>query len=477
MSARFPELFVERYRRFIPDFDDFLAALSRPPARTVRVNTLKATRDEALAWLSDMNPEPLPWWDLALRVPGSGGLGKKLAHFLGLFYVQDAASMVPPLVLGPRPGERVLDLAAAPGSKTTQMSAMMANTGLVIANDYSRGRVRGLIGNVDRAGCLNVAICRMDGIKLGRELAGTCDRVLVDAPCSAEGTICRSDQALDRWSPASIEMFGRVQKGLIVAGYRALVPGGVMVYSTCTIAPEENEGTVAYLLSRYPEAELLPVEVDGFRMRPGLAGWEGRDYPGAVRNCRRILPQDNDTEAFFVALVRKPEEGTRVQGFQGSRGKTDKPRAAGPADREAVGPLVRRFGIPAPVFEPYRTLAGQGAVFIATPEVMAFDAVRPMRRGIRLCRVFPRSVKPTSWAMQSLGRRASRNVIDLDEDQAAALVNGAQLRPGAGVDVEDGFVIVRCRGFVVGVGLFRRPVLKSQIPGFRPVETPGENDG
>ncbi|MFO7638361.1 MAG: RsmB/NOP family class I SAM-dependent RNA methyltransferase [bacterium] len=301
-----PAEFVDRCARIVPDLDVFLEAMERPLLPTVRVNTLKATREEALDWLAGLEPEPVPWWELAFTLREGSGVGRRLEHFIGLVYAQDAASMVPPLVLAPEPGETVLDIAAAPGSKTTQMAAMMANRGLLIANDYSRGRVRGLIGNIDRAGCLNVCVCRMDGIKLARELESSCDRVLVDAPCTCEGILRRTASVLDRWSLDAIRRFERLQKGLIVAGYRALRPGGTMVYSTCTVAPEENEVVLGYLLERFPEAETLPVELAGFRMRSALAGWEGVEFPAPVANARRILPQDNDTEAFFVARVRKP---------------------------------------------------------------------------------------------------------------------------------------------------------------------------
>ncbi len=306
LRRRFPSAFIERYSQFIPDFDAFLDAMQRPLRRTFRVNTHKATREQILDLMADLNPEPLPWFELGFSLADGEGLGKRIEHFIGLIYVQEAASMAPPLVLQPQPGERVLDIAAAPGSKTTEMSAMMQNTGLVISNDPSPTRVRGLIGNVDRAGCLNVAVCRMDGVSLGRAVAGTCDRVLVDAPCSSEGTIRKSAQALDRWSVAAIERFPSIQKRLIVAGYLALKPGGSMVYSTCTVAPEENESVVAHLLNRHPEAEVVAAELPGLAMRPGLAEWQYERFPGPVSNCRRILPQDNDTEPFFLAMIRRP---------------------------------------------------------------------------------------------------------------------------------------------------------------------------
>ncbi|MGC9110658.1 MAG: RsmB/NOP family class I SAM-dependent RNA methyltransferase [candidate division WOR-3 bacterium] len=306
----FPADFVNRYEKFIPDFDEFLTAMLTPLPKVFRVNTIKANPEQVIPLVADLKPKPLPYLPGAYVAEEGAGLGKTLVHFLGLIYIQEAASMVPPLLLGPRPGERVLDLAAAPGSKTTQMAAMMKNQGLLIANDLSFHRLRGLIGNIDRMGCLNVVVCRADGVVLARQLAGTCDRVLVDAPCSSEGTIRKTREALRRWSLRGIENFSRVQKGLITAGYQALKPGGLMVYSTCTIAPEENEVVVAYLMKRFPEAEILPVTLENFRMRPALTEWEGNIFPPALERCRRILPQDNNTEAFFVALIRKPDDIT-----------------------------------------------------------------------------------------------------------------------------------------------------------------------
>ena len=133
-----------------------------------------------------------------------------------------------------------------------------------------------------------------------------------------------------------------------------------------------------------------------------------------------------------------------------------------------VRDLCERFGIPRAAFAELATVVGQETVFVATPEVMGFDTVRPMRRGIRLCRLFPHSVKPTTWAMQVLGRHATRNCVDVSRKQAVELIGGAQLE--VEVDVERGFVLIRCNGFTVGVGLYKRPVLKSQIPRYRPVE-------
>ena len=133
-----------------------------------------------------------------------------------------------------------------------------------------------------------------------------------------------------------------------------------------------------------------------------------------------------------------------------------------------VRELSERFGIPREAFDRLAAVEDQETVFVATPEVMEFDAVRPMRRGIRLARLYPYSLKPTTFGMQVLGRQATRNVIDLSDEQAKSLINGGTLN--ADVEADNGFVLVRWRGFVAGVGFYKRPVLKSQIPRFRPVE-------
>jgi NOL1/NOP2/sun family putative RNA methylase len=304
---RFPTEFVERYRQ-LGDIDALLEAMRRPLRRTARVNTLKATTAQVLALLADISPEVLPWYADGLILGDGAAVGRRLEHFLGLIYVQEAASMVPPLVLAPEPGDTVLDISAAPGSKTTQMAALMQNTGLIVANDSSPVRVRGLVGNIDRAGCLNVAVTRLDGIRLAQPLAGRCDRVLVDAPCSAEGTIRKSAQALEQWSLDAFARFATIQRGLLQAGYRCLKPGGRLVYSTCTLAPEENEGAVNWLLARESGAEVLDWDLSGLVTHPGVVEWQGERYDSTVARARRILPQDNDTEAFFVALIRKGED-------------------------------------------------------------------------------------------------------------------------------------------------------------------------
>jgi NOL1/NOP2/sun family putative RNA methylase len=303
--VRLPDQFLQRYSGIIPDFDAFLVSMATPVPTCIRLNPLKAEPERILSRLRELELMQLPWYELGYRLRYRESLGNRLEHFMGLFYVQEAASMLPPLVLDPQPGERILDVAAAPGSKTTQIAQMMNNTGIIVANDNNRRRIRGLTGNIDRAGALNVAVTCQPGQVFGKFLPGYFDRILLDAPCSAEGTIRKSLSALDVWSESSIERLARIQIGLLIAAYRALKPGGVMVYSTCTFAPEENEGALSYFFNRMPDARSEPVMLAGLKTRPPLASWREETYHTEVSRAVRVLPQDNDTEGFFLCRIRK----------------------------------------------------------------------------------------------------------------------------------------------------------------------------
>lgn len=288
----------------------FLQWMERSLKPVIRTNLLRISPDRLRARLEaqGFELEPLPLHAGIFRVKAwPFPLGNTLEHHLGYFYVQSLASLLPPLLLAPQPGERVLDLAAAPGSKTTQMSEMMANRGMIVANDIDRKRLRALVNNVDRMGALNVVITEMDGTRFGTTHTGFFHRVLLDAPCSALGTLHENREILRWWGFSKVRRLVGLQKKLILSAWDALMPGGVLVYSTCTLTPDENEEIVAYLLASREGVEILPLpELPGIRFRPGLTSWRDRTYPEVLARTGRLLPFENDTEGFFLALIRKP---------------------------------------------------------------------------------------------------------------------------------------------------------------------------
>jgi NOL1/NOP2/sun family putative RNA methylase len=361
--------------------------------------------------------------------------------------------MIPVIVLAPAPGEVVLDLCAAPGSKTTQIAQLMENTGLLVANEMSRKRIGGLIFNSKRCGLLNEAVISLRGQRIDKVFPEYFDRILIDAPCSAEGTIRRSKAVLYHWGLHNIRRMARIQKGLIVSGFRALRPGGTMVYSTCTIAPEENEAVVAYVLERFPEAELMPISIPHFKIRPGITEWNGESFDKRLEYCARILPQDNDTAPFFIAKITK-------RGMQKQRvdymGKIE-------FEGSAVELFDRRFGTEPKQFKGYSIFQNRGLSFISTPQVYSFWEVKAVRRGLEFGKIYGQDVKPDNDFIQIFGKKPSRNFCDIKQWQLKKFLKGETLKIQSQPGLSEGFVIVTYKKLPVAIGRYHGNELKSAV--------------
>ncbi|MBI5871961.1 NOL1/NOP2/sun family putative RNA methylase [archaeon] len=270
--------------------------------KSIRVNTIKTSIEEAKQKLSTCQLEQVPWCKEGFFIKGFA-IGNSLEHFLGHIYLQGAASMIPALVLEPKETDIVLDLCASPGSKTSQIASYMGNKGLIIANDVKISRMKPLVMNLQRCGVANTITSLMEG-KLFANFENTFDRVLVDAPCSGLGTIMKSKGTILSYNPNMLRKFSSIQKSLLCAGFEALKQGGTLVYSTCTIEPEENEGVVSALLERHSNAGIEQFEIPIKRSLP-ITSFDGKIYNEKVKNCLRIYPQDNFTEGFFVAKIKK----------------------------------------------------------------------------------------------------------------------------------------------------------------------------
>jgi NOL1/NOP2/sun family putative RNA methylase len=306
-DLEFKPKFIERYSQFtdFPTFKKWSLSFLR---RSIRVNTLKISVKDLTARLEDKwNLSPIPWCKEGFWIEHNKGerrdIGNLPEHALGYIYTQEAASMIPPLVLEPQPGDVVLDMAAAPGSKTTQIAQYMKNEGLLIANDYTANRMKPLSINLQRCGVSNTIVTKMYGQSF-RKAGIQFDRILVDAPCSGTGTIRKSLKTLLIWNPGMITRLSNTQKQLIEVAFQILKKGGTMVYSTCSLEPEEDEEVVDYLLGKYDNARLEPIDLPIKRSQPILE-FENKKYKDEIKKCLRIWPQDNDTEGFFVAKIRK----------------------------------------------------------------------------------------------------------------------------------------------------------------------------
>lgn len=307
-TPEFKQKFIDRYSQ-LTDFEVFKDISLRFLRRAIRVNTLKISVEDLKKRINtNWDLTPVPWCKEGFWIDHNGkheeyrrDVGNLIEHTLGYIFIQEPASMIPPVVLDPQPGEFILDMCASPGSKSTQIAQYMKNEGLLISNDYKMDRNKALALNIQRMGINNVTMTLGDGARFkGHQF----DRILVDAPCSGTGTIRKSLKTIKIWNPNMVRRLSRIQKGLLDTAFQNLKPGGTIVYSTCTLEPEEDEGTVSFLLRKYENAYTEPINLDIKAGEPVME-FEGFEYHEGVKNALRIWPQDNDTEGFFVCKIRK----------------------------------------------------------------------------------------------------------------------------------------------------------------------------
>jgi len=296
---------LERYEPLVDDFEAFMAACERPLPAAVRVNTIRTTIERAIEALADAGiaTERVDWHDDLLALPDDQP-GANWPYVHGWLHGQEEVSAVPAEVLDPQPGERVWDACAAPGSKTTQLAALMDDTGRIVATDNNLGRISALRSNAERLGVTNTAITNEDARNHSlKPFGGTeYDRALVDVPCSCEGTIRKNPDTLDEWSLEHVEGIAGAQKGILRRAVQATEPGGTVVYSTCTFAPEENEAVLDYVLEAEGGCRVVDYDL-ALAHRKGVTEWAGERFDPQVANTKRIYPHHNDTGGFFCAKL------------------------------------------------------------------------------------------------------------------------------------------------------------------------------
>lgn len=465
-----------RYRAVVDDFGAFADALHTPLPRVVWARPGRIDRS-ALARLfaeGGVASAPIAWDESALaltRQPGGASAltdrpGKHWGHWAGLFHVQEAASLVPVRVLAPRPGERVLDLCAAPGGKTARLALALEDRGTVVANDRSVERLAALSTTIARLGLRNVTCTSEDGTSYPLE-AGLFDRVLVDAPCSAEGN-ARKNATWRPPDPAFRASIAGVQRALVRRAARLCRPGGRIVYSTCTFAPEENEAVIDAVVRELDGAlRVLPIPpIAGLASSPGLTEWAGARWLPELAQALRLWPHVSGTGGFFVALLERTAGTAR-----------EPERAAGAAigvdarESAMLDRFTRAFGLGDDAFDALRVLdEGRYA------RVVAADHAPPV--GTRIVSTgLPIARRPISDAPKlstagalAFGRRATRRVVELDRAGAYAFQARAPLAMPREVasHVERGYVLARFDGHPLGCGVVRAGAgglaLESELP-------------
>lgn len=291
--------------------------LRTPRRQSLRLNPLISPTDETLTQLATIGwrGRSYAWADNCYSIDeGTTAVRDSAIVASGAAFMQNAASWLPVLALAPQPGERILDVCAAPGGKSSHIAALTHNQASLWVNDNSRARLLRMQGNLRRLGVTTEGMTLYDATQLARRITDTTfDKILLDAPCSGEGLMHYDrDKDFATWSVAHIKRLQQLQKRILSQAWQLLVPGGTLVYSTCTMAPEENEAVIDHLLRTHDDAAIEPFSIDLPNATPVVLSWNGKQYDKQVEGCLRLAPSE-EVEAFFVCRLKKVDAADKYR--------------------------------------------------------------------------------------------------------------------------------------------------------------------
>jgi 16S rRNA C967 or C1407 C5-methylase (RsmB/RsmF family)/NOL1/NOP2/fmu family ribosome biogenesis protein len=451
-----PDSFVVRMRELLgPEAPAFLDSYRRPAERAVRANPLKL-HPAVLPALLGIEPDPVPWCREAFFLPEGVRLGASVANAAGLCYLQEPSALAVGEALDIRPGQRVLDLAAAPGGKATLVAGRLGGDGVVVANEVQHRRLQALADNLDRWGSARTAIANETVERLAERLPQAFDRVLLDAPCSGEGLFRRSPPARAQWRPGHVRGSARRQRGLLAQAARLVRPGGVLVYATCTFAPEENEQQVAAFLHANGGWRLLEIPWHaGFA--PGRVDWCPGGPPELARTVR-LWPHRLRGEGHFVAKLGHAgdPEGPPRPAPPGSRPA----RRRRPVATEPVLDAWQGFAAEALTIPPWPAMAVGERAYAVPDEDLAGRDLRLVRPGLLLGRSRPGRFEPAYGLAMAANPSIARRTRRLDADETTEWLRGEALA----ADGPPGWTLVTTGEWPLGWGRTVGTVLKNHYP-------------
>ncbi|RAL26783.1 RsmB/NOP family class I SAM-dependent RNA methyltransferase [Thermoflavimicrobium daqui] len=448
-----PPAFLEQMNELLgEEYPRFLKTYQLPPIRSLRVNTLKV-HPEQLPKMVPFHLEPVPWCKEAYYYQHEiDRPGKHVYHAAGLYYIQDASAMSPAEALDPQPGEKILDLCAAPGGKTTQIAAKMKGHGILVANEVDSKRIKALVENLERSGVANAVVLNEYPEHLSDRFAHFFDRILIDAPCSGEGMFRKDPESAERWSLRSVEKCAELQLQILSSAAPMLKAGGRLVYSTCTFNPRENEQVITHFLNKYPEFELISVPQAQY-YQPGRPEWV-ESSPSELTHTARLWPHHLRGEGHFVAVLQK-KEGS--QGYQKRVGKH-------PAIHSQLKKLLQNFSsdtLKQSLFSGTLTLYGEH-LYLVSSELPSLKGLRVERPGRYLGQAKKNHFLPSHALALSLRPELVQQTLNFTEDEPELYqyLQGEALSYTQG----KGWVLITVNQFPLGWGKASGGLLKNHYP-------------
>ncbi|MDY2937866.1 MAG: RsmB/NOP family class I SAM-dependent RNA methyltransferase [Fusicatenibacter sp.] len=469
--VRLPEEFKKRMREMLGDeYEAFLESYEQQRTAGLRVNRLK-TAPEEFERFAGQKMERIPWVDNGFFVPTGIRMAQSPLYAAGVFYLQEPSAMTPASRLIVEPGDRVLDLCAAPGGKATELAARLKGEGLLVANDISNARAKALLHNLELFGAGNVFVTNETPARLAGAFPEFFDKVLVDAPCSGEGMFRKDEAVIATWTPERPAYFANLQKEITANAVRMLRPGGWMMYSTCTFAPEEDEGTISWLLREFPEMHLREMEgYEGFSA--GNPAW-GDGNP-ELSKCVRIWPHRMNGEGHFMALLQK--EGKEIRESDETEKRKKKPARGG---KKAA--LQRESGIGKQeqrILDEFlskisknlpkgRLVLGGGRVYLVPELPETVRGLHFLRNGLLLGELKKDRLEPSQPLASALTAADFEDCLNLraDDVRTEQFLRGETIPVREGeTKSEKGWKLVCVEGFGLGWGKLVQGILKNKYP-------------
>jgi len=493
--AKLPRDFMkEMYECLQEEADDFFASYDQPRTSGIRANGLKLASARLLE-LTGAARVPIPWADGGFYTDEEERPGKHPYYHLGLYYIQEPSAMLPAELLDVRPGHRVLDLCAAPGGKTTQIAAKLQGEGVLVTNDNAADRVKALVKNVELSGVRNAVVLNEEPSRIAEIFGNWFDRVLVDAPCSGEGMFRKDEEMARQWERRSAGEYVRMQRDILAQAARMVVPGGQLVYSTCTFSPRENEGVVAGFLAAHEDFSVVsPGSGYEFGLSPGRPDWLTEDERAGLTDARRdslagavrVWPHRSRGEGHFaIVLARSGKvetDGDRIDvGEQAydrtASGSNPKRHRAGQRDNEHELEALRKFEAfradILPEWQPPGKLAMRGDTVYAQPFPLPdLGDLRTVRLGWQLGIAGKHRFEPSQALAMGLkpddAQRQRTLYIDSAYADCLRYLKGETLQPDPGSLTGKGWTLVCIDGFPAGWGRWDGMTLKNErLPGWR----------
>lgn len=458
-----PPDFLTRMKEMLgKDYDAFLGSYHNPRTFGLRVNTAKISCSE-FEKLAPFPIERIPWVDNGYFYQEDSRPARCPYYQAGLYYLQEPSAMTPASRLPVTPGEYVLDLCAAPGGKATALGAALGGEGLLVANDISASRARALLRNLELFGASNIFVTNETPQKLCAAFPEFFHKIILDAPCSGEGMF-RKEEALARdWSPGKSKDLAKLQCELMLQAVQMLRPGGLLLYSTCTFAPGEDEGAVSFLLEEYPEMELLDIPgYEGFS--PGVPSWGNND--SRLEKCVRIFPHKMNGEGHFLALLQKPGPFTRTDepAKQISRSKQDKDAL------KFIEAFFAEIGLKSLGGRPIdwnRVEIRADKAYYLPPTAHTFRGLTFLRNGLYLGDLKKNRFEPSQPLALAIGKDEAEALISLavSDERLTRYLRGETLdiHPGEAVHTK-GWHLLCADGYPIGFGKLVNNIFKNKYP-------------